>query len=208
MNSRRPPLRFALACIALAAACCAHAEKADKEKPISFNADTGEVNYDKRTGVLKGNVVITQGTLTIRANRIDFRQNPDNSLSATAYGSPLSFRQKRDDAEGFYEGWAQRAEYDGSKEQLELFENAILKRGADEIRSNYISYNAATEQFKAEGRPSATPVAGDVGRNDKVRGVFQPKSEGLPGKGDAKGVLAPAPPVTLTPSGELAPAAK
>ena len=45
----------------------AHAEKADREKPITFTSDDGEVNYEKRTGVLKGNVVITQGTLTIKA---------------------------------------------------------------------------------------------------------------------------------------------
>lgn len=161
----------------------AHAEKADKEKPITFTSDDGEVNYEKRTGVLKGNVVITQGTMTIKADRVDFKQNPDNSLSATVFGKPLAFRQKRDDADGYYEGWAQRAEYDGQKEQLELFDNAILKRGTDEIRSNYISYNSATELFKAEGRPStAPPVAGDLGRSDRVRGVFQPKSDTAPGK--------------------------
>ena len=94
------------------------------DKPITFTSDGGEVNYEKKTGVLTGNVVITQGTLTIRADRIDFKQNADNSLSATAFGNPLSFRQKRDDADGYYEGWAQRAEYDGAKEQLELFDNA------------------------------------------------------------------------------------
>ncbi|MEO8507994.1 MAG: lipopolysaccharide transport periplasmic protein LptA [Betaproteobacteria bacterium] len=188
----------------------AHAEKTDREKPITFTSDDGEVNYEKRTGILKGNVVITQGTLTIKANRIDFKQNADNSLSATALGTPLSFRQKRDDAEGYYEGWAQRAEYDGQKEQLELFDNAILKRGADEVRSNYISYNSATELFKAEGRASTTPVTGEAGRSDRVRGTFQPKSDALPGKGDSgKGDSGKsAPPLTLKPSGELAPAPK
>ncbi|MFO1325694.1 MAG: lipopolysaccharide transport periplasmic protein LptA [Burkholderiales bacterium] len=202
-------LRPLIAVCALALACGAHAEKADKEKPIAFTSDEGEVNYEKKTGVLKGNVVITQGTLTIKANRIDFRQNADNSLSATAFGSPLSFRQKRDDAEGYYEGWAQRAEYDGTKDQLELFDNAILKRGADEIRSNYISYNSATEQFRAEGRASTAPVAGEPGRSDKVRGVFQPKSDVLPGKGaPGKGSDGKSAPLTLTPSGEIAPAAK
>jgi lipopolysaccharide export system protein LptA len=182
------------------AASAAHAEKADKEKPISFASDGGEVNYEKKTGVLTGNVVITQGTITIKADRINFRQNPDNSLSATAFGNPISFRQKRDDAEGWYEGWAQRAEYDGSKELLELFENAILKRGSDEIRSNYISYNAATELFRAEGRPAAVAVPGNVGRDDRVRGTFQPKDGAAPGKAPAQ---KPAAPLTLTPSGEL-----
>jgi lipopolysaccharide export system protein LptA len=149
--------------------------------------------------------------MTIKADRINFKQNADNSLSATVFGNPLAFRQKRDGAEGYYEGWAQRAEYDGPKEQLELFDNAILKRGADEIRSNYISYNSATELFKAEGRPSSVPAAaGDIGRNDRVRGSFQPKSDGVPGKGTpGKSPDTNAqPPLTLQPSGELAPAAK
>jgi len=200
-------LRLAIAVCVTSVAICANAEKADREKPITFTSDDGEVNYEKRTGTLKGNVVITQGTLTIKANRIDFKQNADNSLSATAFGTPLAFRQKRDDADGYYEGWAQRAEYDGQKEQLELFDNAILKRGTDEIRSNYIAYNAATELFKAEGRAPGTPAAGDVGRNDRVRGIFQPKSDVLPGKGPAKGPDAKsAPPLTLAPSGEIAPA--
>lgn len=211
MNRTSPILCAIVACCVSLLAFPVHAEKADREKPITFTSDDGEVNYEKRTGVLKGNVVITQGTLTIKANRIDFKQNADNSLSATVLGNPLAFRQKRDDAEEYYEGWAQRAEYDGQKEQLELFDNAILKRGADEIRSNYISYNSATELFKAEGRASTVPpTAGDIGRSDRVRGTFQPKSDGAPGKAapgknpDAKAQ----PPLTLQPSGELAPAAK
>lgn len=210
--TRTSPILCAIVafCVTLVASPV-QAEKADREKPITFTSDDGEVNYEKRTGVLKGNVVITQGTLTIKANRIDFKQNADNSLSATVLGNPLAFRQKRDDAEGYYEGWAQRAEYDGQKEQLELFDNAILKRGADEIRSNYISYNAATELFKAEGRASTVPpAAGDIGRSDRVRGTFQPKNDGVPGKaapGKSPDTKAQ-PPLTLQPSGELAPAAK
>ena len=197
--------RLAYSIVAIAfAAINAHAETADKGKPISFTSDGGEVNYEKKTGVLTGNVVITQGTLTIRADKINFRQNADNSLSATAFGNPISFRQKRDDAEGYYEGWAQRAEYDGTKEELELFDNAILKRGTDEIRSNYITYNSKTELFKAEGRPATTPIPGEAGRNHRVRGVFQPKEGGpaVPGKTPPP---KSAPPVSLTPSGEIAP---
>jgi lipopolysaccharide export system protein LptA len=194
-------LAYSIVAFALAASV-AHAETADKGKPISFTSDGGEVNYEKKTGVLTGNVVITQGTLTIRADKINFRQNADNSLSATAFGNPISFRQKRDDAEGYYEGWAQRAEYDGTKEELELFDNAILKRGTDEIRSNYITYNSKTELFKAEGRPATTPIPGEAGRNDRVRGTFQPKDTAAPGKAPAAKSTTP---LSLTPSGELAP---
>ena len=88
-----------IACgLAALAAMPAAAEKTDREKPINFSAEQpAEVDFEKRVGTLRGNVVITQGTTTIRADRIEFKQNPDNSLSATAYGNPVSFRQKKDD---------------------------------------------------------------------------------------------------------------
>ena len=158
------------------------AQTADREQPINYSADTGDVNYQTKVGALSGNVVITQGTLTIRADKIVFRQNADNSMSATATGNPVSFRQKRDGVDEYYEGYAQRAEYDGAKQLLELFDRALLKRGQDEIRSNYISYNSGTEVFKAEGRAAAAPGAAPAGADARVRGVFQPKSDSpLPG---------------------------
>ena len=175
--------RVAAALRALLAACAAgaifaapaHADKADREKPINFSADQpAEVDFERRVGTLRGNVVITQGTMTIRADRIDFKQNPDNSLSATAFGNPVSFRQKKDGSDEYFEGFAQRAVYDGQKQTLELFDRALLKQGSDEIRSNYVSYNSATGIFKAEGRPDAPGVEGP---GDRVRGVFQPRSD-------------------------------
>ena len=177
-------LAAAALCAALAVAAPAHAEKADREKPINFSGDTGDANLQARGGTLAGHVIITQGTLEIRADRIVFRQNADNTLSATAYGNPVAIRQKRDGVDEYYEGYAQRLEYDGSKELVELFDNALLKRGQDEIRSNYVSYNTATELFKAEGRAGSVPDP--AGPGTRVRGMFQPKSE-TPVGGKSKG---------------------
>ncbi len=161
--------------------CCgvAHAERADREKPISFSADASEaINYDTKEATLMGNVVITQGTMMIRADRVKFRQNPDNSLSATAYGKPVSFRQKRDGVDEFVEGYALRVEYDGRKELLELFDQALLKRDSDEIRSNYISYNTGSEIFRAEGRYDSTRPEGEQSTNDaRVSGQFKAQDE-------------------------------
>jgi len=168
------------------AASTAHADATDREKPINFFGDDGTFNYETKTGNLSGNVVVTQGTITIRADKITFKQNPDNSMSATAFGNPVSFRQKRDGVDEYYEGYAQRAVYDGGSDLLELFDRALLKKGQDEIRSNYVSYNAKTEVFKAEGRPDA-PAAVE-GPGARVRGVFQPKDANSPVKsGDKAG---------------------
>ena len=184
-RSRYAAAVFLLAALAAALASPARADRSDKEKPINFSADQpAEVDFEKRIGTLKGNVVITQGTLSIKADRIDFKQNADNSLSATAYGNPISFRQKKDDSDEFYEGFAQKAVYDGTKDLLELFDRALLRQGSDEIRSNYISYNSTNGIFRAEGRPD-TPGAAN-GPGSKVRGTFQPKSDSPLGKSPGK----------------------
>ena len=181
---RRARLLVALAC-ASACAPAALAEKADREKPINYQADTGDVNYQTKVGTLIGSVIITQGTLTIHADKVILRQNPDNSLSATAFGNPLTFREKRDGVDEYYEGVAQRAEYDGQKRFLELFDRALLRKGTDEIRSNYISYNAETEFFKAEGRPDTRPPgAGEPPLGARVRGIFQPQPKEEKAKDD------------------------
>ena len=176
----------ALGVALLVASPSTFAEKADKEKPINFSAEQpAEVDFEKRVGTLKGNVVITQGTLSIKADRIDFKQNSDNSISATAFGNPITFRQKKDDSDEYFEGFAQRAVYDGQKELLELFDRALLRQGTDEIRSNYISYNSSSGVFRAEGRPNAPGVA--EGPGERVRGVFQPKSDSPLGTNLTKG---------------------
>lgn len=201
-------LSFALA--AFGGSAPVHAEKADRTKPINYSADTGDVNNQTKLATLNGNVIITQGTLTIHADKVVFKQNPDNSLSATAYGNPVTFRQKRDDLDEYYEGFAQRGEYDGTKELLQLYDRALLRRGGDEIRSNYISYNTATDFFKAEGRAGTTPGNDTTGPGARVRGIFQPKDASTgKGAGDAgKGAppKASEPPINLKSAGELAPA--
>ena len=197
----RAPIATLALCAALAfVATPARAEKADRDKPINFSAEQpAQVDFQKRVGTLRGNVIITQGTLSIHADRIDFSQNPDNSLSATAYGNPVSFRQKKDGSDEYFEGYAQKAVYNGETQTLELFDRALLKQGSDEIRSNYISYDAATGIFRAEGRPD---VAGAEGPGARVRGVFQPRPEG----GAAKGTTVPgaAPPTGAAAAGKPA----
>jgi len=193
------PMRAALACVVmLLASAHVDAEKADREQKINFSAEQPvEVDFDKRVGTLRGNVVITQGTLTIRADKIDFKQNPDDSLSATAWGNPIRFREKKDDSDEYYEGFAQRAVYNGQTHTLELFDNALLKEGNNEFRGNYISYNSDTNFMKAEGRPNAP---GGEGPGPRVQGVFEPRSDSPLGgakpsspdkAGDAKGATKP-----------------
>jgi len=75
------------------AASVAMAKRRTRRRDRFFRRRWQRISQDTPGGTLKGNVVITQGTITIHADRIDFKQNPDNSMSATAYGNPISFRR-------------------------------------------------------------------------------------------------------------------
>jgi lipopolysaccharide export system protein LptA len=152
----------------------AAAEKADKEKPISLEADTVTIDDAKKVSVFEGNVVLTQGTMVIRANRMIMTEDPQGFMHGTAYGDPTHFRQKREGVDEYVEGEAERIEYDGKTELVQLFDRAQLKRGADEVRGNYISYNQRTEFFKALGSYAAGSGTSAAGR---VRAIIQPKSK-------------------------------
>ena len=129
----------------------AAAEKADKEKPINLEADRVNIDDAKKVSVFEGNVVLTQGTLVIRADRMIVREDAQGFNHGTAFGNPVTFRQKRDGVDEYIEGEALRVEYDGRIERLQLFNRAQLKRGADEVRGSYISYDQPTEIFNAVG---------------------------------------------------------
>lgn len=182
-------LGLALPC--LIAAAPSWAEKADREKPILVEADSMNADDQKQVTTWERNVVVTQGTMQIRADRVVVQQNSDGTQNATAWGKPVSFRQKREGVDEFVEGYGERVEYRGKDEQVSFFNKARVKRGQDELRGNFISYNASTEYFEAKG--------GDAGSGGRVRGIFQP------GVKNPAGAPKTAPGLPLQPSSSLTP---
>lgn len=158
---------FAL-CIGLLASP-AHAEKADRDKPVNLEADTVTLDDIRKISVYQGNVILSQGTLMLRADRVQVTQSAGGLDKVVATGRPVSFRQKLDGREEFIEGYAGRIEYDGTNSQLELIGEARLRRGGDELRGAQISYNANTEFYKVIGQADAQAPAG------RVRAVIRPK---------------------------------
>jgi len=145
------------------------AEKADRSKPVNIEADSVTVDDLRKVSVYLGNVILVQGTMTLKADKIVVHQDAEGFNSATAYGKPVSFRQKRDGVDEYVEGFADRMQYDGKPGTLQLYDNAHLKRGADELHGSYISYNANTEFFEVKGGDKTGAGKG------RVSAVIQPK---------------------------------
>jgi lipopolysaccharide export system protein LptA len=164
-------LPAALFSAALAASPAA-AEQADTAKPTQIEANRMRADDQRRTNTFEGNVVVTRGTLTIRADRIVVRQDAEGNQYATATGNPVRFRQRQDakppDREGVWlEGEAKRIELDDKAGKIELFEEARVNRGGDEVAGNYILVDQRSDFFSV--------TSGKSGPDGRVRATIQPK---------------------------------
>ncbi len=167
----------------------ARAEKADREKPVHIEADKMLVDDAKKESVFEGNVVLTQGTLVLKGERVVVRQDADGFQYGTAYGRPATFRQKQDGKDEYIDGFAERIEYDGKKDLLQMFSAARLTKGQDEVRGDYISYNAKSEFFQVMGggKPASTAENPD----GRVRATILPKPRPAPPPAGAGTTLKP-----------------
>jgi lipopolysaccharide export system protein LptA len=173
-----------LAAVAFAAVLAplpAHAEKADRSKPMVVEADRpGTVDLQRQVVVFNGNVSISQGTMVMRAERVEMREMADGYRAATALGSPgkpATWRQRRDGVDEVVEGSADRIEFDGRADTLRFLGNGAVRRlragtVADEITGGSIVWDNTAEVFRVEG--GATSATNPGGR---VRVILSPRAE-------------------------------
>jgi lipopolysaccharide export system protein LptA len=149
------------------------AELADRDKPVNLEADRVDLDDAKKEAVFVGAVTLTQGTLTIKADKIIVKQDAEGFQYGIAYGNPAHFRQKREGYDDYIEGFSERLEYDGKADKMQMFTNARIQRGGDEVRGDYISYNAVTEFFQVIGGGKSAATSGNP--QGRVHAVIQPK---------------------------------
>jgi lipopolysaccharide export system protein LptA len=174
----------------------AAAEKSDRNKPVNVEADKLTIDDNKKESIFEGNVTLTQGTLMLKADRVVVKQDAQGFNYGFAYGKPAYFRQKREGYDEYIEGYSERLEYDGRKDKMQMFTNAEIRKGTDEVKGDYISYDAVTEFYQVIGGPSVTSAGNPKGR---VRATIQPPPQATDkaGGGQNKGT------VPLKPSNNL-----
>jgi lipopolysaccharide export system protein LptA len=188
------PLARGLAASLLAATMVsgpvAWAEKADRTQPLHFAADNARVEEGQRLNVLTGNVDITKGTMAIRADRVEIRQNPDGTQSATATGGQGGrsyFKQKRDGVDELIEGEAEKIFYDGRDDTVHFTGRAVMRRivggaASDEVNGQAIRYDNKTGVYQVMG---GSPVGGTS--SGRVRGVISPRGGAAPAPAEQPG---------------------
>ena len=153
----------------------AWAEAADRDKPIDLEADTVKVDDSKQISTYTGNVILTQGTLEIRADKLIVREDQGGFQHSTSLGNPTTFKQKMEAKNEYMQGSAQRIEYDGRMDKVQLFTKAWVKRGDDIVHGDYIMYDANAEYAEVIGGGSQAATPGTP--SGRVRAIIQPKNK-------------------------------
>lgn len=170
---RSAPL-FATALLLICAP--AHGEKADRDKPVNLEADRITVDEAKQTQVFEGNVVLTQGTLVIRTDKMMVSQDANGYQKGVALGGQdglARFRQKREGRSDYVEGEAERIDHDAKTEKSEFHVRAHVKSGQDDVKGPYIQFDSKTETYLVSGTPGASPGK----PQERVRAVIQPRNQ-------------------------------
>ena len=165
----------------------AQAARADRDQPMSIDSDSTKgstVDLNNHTATFVGNVVIKQGTLIIKADRLELKEEPDGRKVGFAIGSadrPANFRQRSDRPDEWTEGEAQRIEYDSEANRVRFVGSAHLKvlrndQVTDEGRAAVISYDTQLETIQFDGKPATPGTAASSGdASGRTHVVFAPR---------------------------------
>ncbi|MCG5077201.1 lipopolysaccharide transport periplasmic protein LptA [Paraburkholderia tagetis] len=187
-----------LACIAPAA----HAERADKDKPLNIEADNMTYDDLKQQTVFTGHVVATKGTILIKADKLVVTQDPQGYQYATgtvAPGTPETrlayFRQKREGIDEYVDGTAERIDYDGKQDLTTLTTRATVRRlqglstVMDTVHGSVVTYDGQNDFYTAK---SGSDVAGPGNPKGRVRAMLSPRNGGAQPLTGSAATLAPA----------------
>jgi len=158
----------------------AHALSSDRDQPADIEADEVEFDLKKGTRLFVGNVIVIQGTLRLKADRLLGVYKNGTLETATAWGSLARFKQRPDGKQHDVEGWAKKIVVNETQNTLTLIGKASLKQNQDIARGQTIVYNMATDTLKVKGG-AKMKGAGKDGSTTPERKLEDPFKDGNQG---------------------------
>ena len=145
-------VRIALALFLCALCTCAWARKSDRQQPMDVHSDHGDMSIGADgVSTLTGNVIVTQGTLEIHADKAVITRKDGDITFVVLTGNPVHLKQEDENGEPMF-GTAQRVDDDLLK-NIDIFTgNAIIDQPTrGQMHGERIVYNVASGQVTSGG---------------------------------------------------------
>ena len=157
---------------AIATINLAHAEKADRDKPVILEAEKVSVNDVKQIYDLNGQILLIKGSIIVTGDDGHITVDPEGYEFIDVKGTPdtvASFRQRREGpADEYMQGKGSKVVYDAKTELLTLIGDASLKRSLnmqmlDQLHGWKIEYDDLKQYYRvippADAKPEDLPLA-------------------------------------------------
>ena len=136
-------LKIALAGALLAASLPALAKTGDTDQPIHIESDQQSLDMQGNVVTFTGNVVVTQGTIKINADKVVVTR-PGNE----GVGNPATFYQMQDNGKPV-KGRASKMRYELQNDYVVLTGNAYLEQLDSNIKGDKITYLVKEQKMQA-----------------------------------------------------------
>lgn len=171
-NHSKPFVTFFLGAAFLLVSQASFALKSDTSQPINVHSAQQDVDIQKNIVIFTGNVVVTQGSIKINADKVVITR-PDGNQGKEViegYGNPATFYQMQDNGKPI-RGNSLKMRYQVAEQQLILTGNAYVEQQNSHINANQITYLVQQQKMQAtseKGKPvTTTLVPGELQNSQK-----------------------------------------
>lgn len=149
-----------------------HALSTDKDKPMTIEADSVEIDDKKGLTVYRGNVDVQQGTMHVKGDTLVIEKIKGEVKVVTVVGKPATYRQRPDNKPEDVKARARKLQVYPKRDLVRLERNAKVTQEGNVYTGNIIEYNNKKDIIKMKGNIGAT----DTGKKTKgrVRMTLQP----------------------------------
>lgn len=122
-----------------------------KSEPIKVYAQTIEIDDRTGTALYLGDVSLTDGVLSIKADKIEAKFIEGEIETFHAYGKPTTVDNRPEEIEQEMHATADRLKYYVKSRKLDLFGNVTLLQGESKLRCPEMHYDLDARRFLAKG---------------------------------------------------------
>lgn len=141
----------------------------DSQQPIHISADSAQMDDNTGTTSYKGNVLMTQGSMEIRAAKIDLYRINDDVSRIIATGSLANFRQQPSLEQAVTDAYGEKLDYQITNQTVTITGKARVEQEGDTFSGERIVYQM--------NKAIVNAYSGEGSSGQRVQMVIQPKAK-------------------------------